>query len=73
MKMASLKFFVCLVLLLLSSGISDGRPLKPISIAREALQAQFERVKMNEINYEWPERVAPAGPDPHHHFDNHNE
>lgn len=69
--MASLKFLVCLILLL-PYGITYGRPLKPITTAREALEAQFERLKTNEVNHEWPERMPPGGPDPHHHFDNSN-
>lgn len=65
--MANVKLLICIILLFLSSEITEGRPLKQISIAREALEAQFERAKINENRHEWPERMVPAGPDPHHH------
>mgnify|MGYP004708505667 FL=1 len=67
-----MKFLFCLILLVLSSETAHARPLKQISIARIALEAQFAAVKISGNNNDWPDRVAPAGPDPHHHFDNHN-
>lgn len=66
--MGWLKSSICLILLLLSSAITEARHFSSIRIAREALQAQFEREKMNVATNDWPERVSPGGPDPHHHF-----
>lgn len=62
---------ICLItlLILLSSAITEARHFRSIRIAREALEAQFEREKMNvAATNDWPDRVSPGGPDPHHHF-----
>nr|GME11995.1 CLAVATA3/ESR-RELATED 1 [Ipomoea batatas] len=67
------KFLVCLALILLSSSATttkttQARVIKPMRVAREALQKmQFEMEKNAAVNG-LPERVAPGGPDPHHHF-----
>lgn len=71
--MANLKFSIILIfILLVSAAVIGARPVRvrPISVAREALEAQMERQKMMyQTNQERPERVSPGGPDPHHHFE----
>lgn len=76
--MASLKCFLsvlCFISLVVFTGpviITESRPVKAITVAREALEAQFKKgLNINESAYEWPDRAAPGGPDPHHHFDIH--
>ncbi|KAI5657280.1 hypothetical protein M9H77_26073 [Catharanthus roseus] len=70
--MASLKCLLCLILLLFTtSTITESRPIKSITLARVALEAQFKRDMLNESAFERPERTAPSGPDPHHHFEMH--
>lgn len=46
------------------------RPLKQLTIARRALEAQFgkEKTTMDQNDHSFPARVSPGGPDPHHHF-----
>lgn len=68
--MTNLKFSMWLItwLLLLSSAVIVARPVRPITIARRALEAQFGMEKMNQSYHEWPERVTPSGPDGKHHL-----
>ncbi|CAN4084148.1 unnamed protein product [Withania somnifera] len=66
--MSKLKYLACIILLLFSSALLDFRSFRSIRIAREALEEQFEREKANYGARDWPQRVSPAGPDPHHHF-----
>lgn len=60
------------MLVLISCGRNaTARPgLKPIGIAREALEVHFRRVaeeNPDRLPKIQPERNAPAGPDQHHH------
>ncbi|GMP74417.1 hypothetical protein CsSME_00031842 [Camellia sinensis var. sinensis] len=67
--MTSFKFLICIVLVLYSSAKTGcGRGIKPIGIAREALEVQFRRVLENHKSYHQPKRTSPGGPDPNHHF-----
>ncbi|KAF3671635.1 hypothetical protein FXO38_00414 [Capsicum annuum] len=66
--MSMFKSLACIILLLLSSALLEARPLRPIRIAREALEEEFEREKQKYGARDWPQRVSPGGPDPHHHF-----
>lgn len=61
---------MCLMIwvLLSSAEIIVARPVKQITIARRALETQFGRKKMEQNDHNWPARVSPGGPDPHHHF-----
>ncbi|XP_069149737.1 CLAVATA3/ESR (CLE)-related protein 2 [Solanum lycopersicum] len=68
--MSKFKYLSCIILLLLSSALLEARPIRSIRIAREALEEQFEREKAKVGAHEWPQRVSPGGPDPHHHFKN---
>ncbi|KAK1375402.1 hypothetical protein POM88_031595 [Heracleum sosnowskyi] len=49
-----------------------SKSVRPIGMAREALEAGFRQKMMmgDERKYEWPSRVSPGGPDPHHHYKN---
>nr|GMC88247.1 CLAVATA3/ESR (CLE)-related protein 6-like [Ipomoea batatas] len=57
---------ICLIitlLILLSSAITEARHFRSIRIAREALEAQFEREKMNvAATNDWPDRMAISRP-----------
>lgn len=69
--MSIFKFSICLIFILLSASVIRARPVpvRPISVAREALETQIEKEKMMyQTNQERPERVSPGGPDPHHHI-----
>ncbi|KAL0442683.1 UNVERIFIED_CONTAM: hypothetical protein Slati_1991000 [Sesamum latifolium] len=68
--MSNLKFsmWFMTLLLLLSAVTVAARPVRPITIARRALEAQFSMEKMSQSEHEWPERVTPGGPDGHHHL-----
>ncbi|CAN4084149.1 unnamed protein product [Withania somnifera] len=66
--MSKFKYLACIILLLFSSALLDARSFRSIRIAREALEEQFKREKVNHGAYYWPQRVSPAGPDPHHNF-----
>lgn len=68
--MSRVKYLACILLLLFSSALLEARPIRPIRIAREAFEEQFEREKANYGTRDWPQRVSPGGPDPHHHFKN---
>lgn len=62
---------LCIIYLVMLSSGDDGRSVRPIKIARKALEAQFRQKMMtDERKYEWPSRVSPGGPDPHHHYKN---
>ncbi|KAK6149991.1 hypothetical protein DH2020_017516 [Rehmannia glutinosa] len=52
----------------LRNAIIVARPVKPITLSRRALEAQFRTEKMNQTYHELPDRVAPGGPDGHHHL-----
>ncbi|GAA0186426.1 hypothetical protein LIER_33714 [Lithospermum erythrorhizon] len=56
-------------LLLFSSAIIEARNamVRPIKIAREAFEAQFQK-ELRGKKYGHADRVSPGGPDPHHHF-----
>ncbi|GMP72249.1 hypothetical protein CsSME_00030349 [Camellia sinensis var. sinensis] len=65
---SSIKFLMCIILVLLSSATTTGRSLKTIGVAREAFEVQFRRVLANQTNSnDYPDRESPGGPDPHHH------
>lgn len=66
--MTNMKYSMLLIILLLifSSAVIIARPVKPITVARRALEVQFE--KMNQSKNDWPARVSPGGPDGHHHL-----
>lgn len=65
----NLKFSMWLITwLLFSCAVIVARPVKPITVARRALEAQFGKEKMNQSYHEWPERTTPSGPDGHHHL-----
>lgn len=63
---------VCIIyLVMLSLVTTDARSVRPIGIARKALEAEFrQKMITDERKYEWPSRVSPGGPDPHHHYKN---
>lgn len=66
--MTNMKYSMLLIVLLLVFSCVGivARPVKPITVARRALEVQFE--KMNQSNNDWPDRVSPGGPDGHHHL-----
>ncbi|KAK4361176.1 hypothetical protein RND71_020128 [Anisodus tanguticus] len=66
--MSRFKYLACIILLLLSSALLEARSFRSIRIAREALVEQFVRDRENHGAHDWPQRVSPGGPDPHHHF-----
>ncbi|CAB4307793.1 unnamed protein product [Prunus armeniaca] len=75
--MASLKFWFCLLLVLLSFSSSDqARPLAPLldkSDKKEAMMESAKQVLEASIErqvgkpFETSKRVSPGGPDPRHH------
>ncbi|KAL9159501.1 hypothetical protein ABFS82_08G138500 [Erythranthe guttata] len=68
-RFLKLSVFVMMTWLLVSCAEIEARPVKEITVARKALEAQFEKTKKIEGNdHIVPEREAPGGPDPHHHF-----
>ncbi|CAN4078837.1 unnamed protein product [Withania somnifera] len=66
--MSKFKYLACIILLLFSSALLEARSFRSIRIAREALEEQFDREKAKYGAHDWPQRVSPGGPDPHHHL-----
>lgn len=72
--MASLKFMVCFMLVLLSSAMTETRPLnqskEETSLNREfgaSMEVKTGKESKNVAQREQPKRVSPGGPDPEHH------
>ncbi|KAK9674485.1 hypothetical protein RND81_12G235700 [Saponaria officinalis] len=75
--MGVLKFWFCLVLLLVVVSSSDSRLLPPtlpvkgndelIEQAKEIIRARMQRDGMSASLYAVSDRYSPGGPDPHHH------
>ncbi|KAL7142626.1 hypothetical protein ABFS83_08G136400 [Erythranthe nasuta] len=67
-RFLKLSVFLMMTWLLVSCAEIEALPVKEITMARKALEAQFEKMKIGGNDHIVPEREAPGGPDPHHHF-----
>ncbi|KAK9688801.1 hypothetical protein RND81_09G011900 [Saponaria officinalis] len=76
--MGALRFWLCLVLLVLVISCSDSRPLPPtLSIkgddksimehAEKIIKARMQDNVASRSLYDVFDRYSPGGPDPHHH------
>ncbi|KAK4363971.1 hypothetical protein RND71_015329 [Anisodus tanguticus] len=69
--MASFRFWLCLILILLSCLRSESRPLEPSSQRRREAMMETAREILKErlihsVKYD-VNRYSPGGPDPKHH------